>query len=186
METIFRSVCPESRVAPDGPARVAAITTRGLTKSYGQRRAVDGLDLDIPDGVVCGFVGPNGAGKTTTIRMLLGLVRPTDGTGTVLGTPIGHSAAYLPRVGAMIEGPAFHPTLSARDNLRLLAHAGSLPVSRVGDAQRTELLVSTVDRSALHVVAGLAAGPTGRRPSSRPASGSCSLSSATTTPWRPS
>ncbi len=64
---------------------------------------VDGLDLAVPAGVVCGFVGPNGAGKTTTIRMLLGLVRPTSGSGTVLAEPLQAPHRFLPRVGAMIE-----------------------------------------------------------------------------------
>ncbi|MBA2261638.1 MAG: ATP-binding cassette domain-containing protein, partial [Solirubrobacterales bacterium] len=61
-----------------------AVSTRGLTKRYGRRTAVDTLDLAIPTGAVAGFVGPNGAGKTTTMAMLLGLARPTDGEGSVL------------------------------------------------------------------------------------------------------
>jgi ABC-2 type transport system ATP-binding protein len=108
-----------------------AVRTRGLTKTYGGRTVVDSLDLDLPAGVVSGFVGPNGAGKTTTIRMLLGLVRPSAGSGEVLGHPLGDPRRYLPRVGAMIEGPAFTPTLSGVDNLRVLARAGGLDTSRV-------------------------------------------------------
>ena len=84
-----------------------ALSVTGLTKRYGGRTAVDHLDMELPSGVVAGFVGPNGAGKTTTMAMLLGLVRPTAGTGTVLGAPIDQPAAYLPRVGALIESPAF-------------------------------------------------------------------------------
>ncbi|SNQ48543.1 ABC-type multidrug transport system, ATPase component [Frankia canadensis] len=99
----------------------AAIWTRGLTKSYGQRRAVDHLDLQVPRGALSGFVGPNGAGKSTTLRMLLGLLRPTAGRGHVLGEPIGRPDRYLHRVGAMIEGPTFHPGLSGRRNLDQLA-----------------------------------------------------------------
>ncbi len=67
-----------------------AVFTLGLTKRFGKRLAVDGLDLRIPAGSITGFVGPNGAGKTTTIRMLLGLMRPTAGRGSVLGHPLGH------------------------------------------------------------------------------------------------
>lgn len=114
-----------------GQTGLLAITTEGLTKRYGDRTVVDDLNLRVPAGVVSGFVGPNGAGKTTTIRMLLGLVRSTSGTGTMLDRPLSHPEKYLKQVGAMIEGPAFHPTLSGLDNLRLLARAGSLPVSRV-------------------------------------------------------
>jgi ABC-2 type transport system ATP-binding protein len=108
-----------------------AVLTRGLTKRFGKRTAVDGLDLGIPAGSITGFVGPNGAGKTTTIRMLLGLVRPSDGSGTVLGHPLGHSRAYLPRVGALIEGPTFYPPLSGRENLMVLARLGGLTKKRV-------------------------------------------------------
>ncbi len=75
----------------------------------------------MPAGSVYGFLGPNGSGKTTTIRMLLGLVRPTSGSHTLLGGRIPQdSQRVLPRVGALVEGPAFHPYLSGRDNLRRL------------------------------------------------------------------
>src|SRR3990170_3714810 len=98
-----------------------ALSVTGLTKRYGARTAVDDLDIDLPTGVVAGFVGPNGAGKTTTMAMLLGLVRPTAGTGTVLGHSIDRPADYLDRVGALIESPAFYPALSGEANLRMLA-----------------------------------------------------------------
>jgi len=98
-----------------------ALSVTGLTKRYGDRTAVDHLDIELPSGVVAGFVGPNGAGKTTTMAMLLGLVRPTSGTGTVLGSSIDRPAAYLPRVGALIESPAFYPALSGAENLRMFA-----------------------------------------------------------------
>ncbi|MBI4944706.1 MAG: ABC transporter ATP-binding protein [Actinobacteria bacterium] len=124
----------DPRATPAAPGRgaaPAAVRTAGLTKAYGGRTVVDALDLEVPAGVVSGFVGPNGAGKTTTIRMLLGLVRPTSGTGTVLDEPLAHPARYLGSVGAMIEGPAFTPALSGRDNLLVLARAGGLPTARV-------------------------------------------------------
>jgi ABC-2 type transport system ATP-binding protein len=98
-----------------------ALSVTGLTKRYGARTAVHDLDLELPTGVVAGFVGPNGAGKTTTMAMLLGLVRPTAGTGTVLGRPLDQPAAYLPRVGALIESPAFYPALTGAENLRVFA-----------------------------------------------------------------
>jgi ABC-2 type transport system ATP-binding protein len=105
------------------PTAPAAVSLRGLTKSYGERVAVDGLTIDVPAGVVAGFVGPNGAGKTTTMAMLLGLVAPTGGDGTVLGAPLADPAAYLGGVGALIEGPAFYPALSGERNLAVLATA---------------------------------------------------------------
>jgi ABC-2 type transport system ATP-binding protein len=99
-----------------------AISTTQLTKRFrGGQVAVNGIDLHVPAGSVYGFLGPNGSGKTTTIRMLLGLIFPTDGTMTVLGEPMpGKAAAALPAVGALVEGPAFHPYLSGRANLARL------------------------------------------------------------------
>ena len=108
-----------------------AVSTAGLTKRFGDRTVVDDLALAIPAGSVCGFVGPNGAGKTTTIRMLLGLVRPTSGSGTILGGSITEPATYLNKVGALIESPAFYPQLSGRENLKALARLGQLPLSAV-------------------------------------------------------
>jgi ABC-2 type transport system ATP-binding protein len=101
-----------------------ALSLVGLTKRYGARTAVDNLDLELPSGVVAGFVGPNGAGKTTTMAMLLGLIRPTSGSGSVLGSSIDDPAAYLPRVGALIESPAFYPALTGAENLRMFATVG--------------------------------------------------------------
>ena len=103
----------------------AIVVTRGLTKRYGHRAAVDGLDLTVWPGEVYGFLGPNGAGKTTTLRMLLGLVRPTSGEAAVLGAPPGAPRA-LCRIGSLVEGPGFYPYLSGRENLRVLARYASL------------------------------------------------------------
>jgi ABC-2 type transport system ATP-binding protein len=108
-----------------------AVSVHGLTKRYGDRTVVDGLDLDLPQGVVAGFVGPNGAGKTTTMAMLLGLVRPSAGTGSVLGASIAEPAAYLRRVGAMIESPAFYPALNGVENLRMFATVGRHDPDRI-------------------------------------------------------
>src|SRR5262245_22714433 len=104
--------------------RPPVVAVEGLTKRYGAQVAVDGLSLEIPRGVVAGFIGPNGAGKTTTMAMLLGLVRPSAGTGTVLDRPIDRPAAFLRDVGALIEGPAFYPSISGRRNLEVLAITG--------------------------------------------------------------
>ncbi|WP_353080881.1 ABC transporter ATP-binding protein [Tessaracoccus lapidicaptus] len=99
-----------------------AIRTEGLTKRFRSGQvAVDGIDLVVPRGAVYGFLGPNGSGKTTTIRMLLGLVRPTAGAAWLLGQPMPDDAgSVLPRVGALVEGPAFQPYLSGRANLARL------------------------------------------------------------------
>jgi ABC-2 type transport system ATP-binding protein len=123
---------PVVRATPPPPS--TAIELTGLTKTYGTRPAVDGLSFSVRPGTVCGFIGPNGAGKTTTIRMLLGLISPTAGTATVLGASISDPSAYLPRVGALIEGPAFYPTLSGRRNLEVLARLGGIGSGRVDRA----------------------------------------------------
>lgn len=95
-----------------------AIFTSGLTKSFGSHNAVDAIDLRVPRGSVFGFLGPNGSGKTTTIRMLLGLANISSGDVSLLGSAIpGEIGTALPKVGALVEGPAFYPYLSGRDNL---------------------------------------------------------------------
>jgi ABC-2 type transport system ATP-binding protein len=113
------------------PLADPAVSVHGLTKRYGTRTVVDHLDVDVPSGSVAGFVGPNGAGKTTTMAMLLGLVQPSGGGGHVLGDPLGDPARYLGRVGALIESPAFYPSLTGRENLRLLATVGGQPMDRI-------------------------------------------------------
>jgi len=113
----------------------AAIRTQGLRKSYGSRIALDGLDLEVPQGVVYGFLGPNGAGKTTTMRVLVGLIRPDAGRVELFGEPYDRSQRrLLHRVGALIEQPAFLPYLSGRDNLRVTGAAGPpVPAGRVDE-----------------------------------------------------
>jgi ABC-2 type transport system ATP-binding protein len=110
-----------------------AIETQGLSKHFGKRTAVDDLTIRVPAGTIAGFVGPNGAGKTTTIRLLLGLVRPNAGSATILGSPLTEPERYLPRVGALVEAPAFYPSLSGRTNLEVLARLGGYPTSRVNE-----------------------------------------------------
>jgi ABC-2 type transport system ATP-binding protein len=108
-----------------------AISVSELSKVYGDRQAVSQASFEVPVGSICGFVGPNGSGKTTTMRMLLGLIEPTQGTGSVLGEDIKHPEKYLSQVGAMIEGPAFYPALSGAENLRVLASIGGFSQKRV-------------------------------------------------------
>ena len=101
------------------------LTTRALAKQYGRLRAVDGIDLDVHPGDVYGFLGANGSGKTTTVRMVLGLVLPTSGEIELLGERMPRGGRrVLPRVGALIEGPAHYGHLSGRENLSLLDAAG--------------------------------------------------------------
>jgi ABC-type multidrug transport system ATPase subunit len=98
-----------------------ALRTAGLTRAFGKQIVVDSVDLTVPRGAIYGFLGPNGSGKTTTIRMLLGLLSPRSGEIELLGEQMPACASrVLPRVGALIEGPAFHPYLSGAQNLRRL------------------------------------------------------------------
>jgi len=120
------------------------VQTRDLTKVYGGRiTAVNRVALSVRRGEVYGFLGPNGAGKTTTLRMLVGLVRPTAGSATVLGKPPGHPEA-LARTGVLIESPGFYPYLSGRDNLRVVARYAGVAGARVDDVLE---LVSLTDRA---------------------------------------
>jgi ABC-2 type transport system ATP-binding protein len=103
---------------------IPAVETHGLTKRFGARTAIDGVDLRVPAGIAFGFLGPNGAGKTTMIRMLLGLTRASAGSMSVLGYQLpAERADALARVGAIVEEPRFHPHLSGRENLRIIAAA---------------------------------------------------------------
>jgi ABC-2 type transport system ATP-binding protein len=93
--------------------------------------ALSHANFEVPMGSICGFVGPNGSGKTTTIRMLLGLIKPTTGSGHVLGESITEPEKYLPNVGAMIEGPAFYPALTGAQNLAVLAKLGGFDTNKI-------------------------------------------------------
>ena len=110
-----------------------AVEITGLTKSFGDVRALDGLDLTVEHGQVAGFLGPNGAGKSTTLRSVLGLVHPDAGSATVLGVPYRRLDRPLHRVGAVLEASEVHPGRSGRNHLRVQAAAAGLPASRVDE-----------------------------------------------------
>jgi ABC-2 type transport system ATP-binding protein len=125
---------------------MSVIATRGLAKRFGKVEAVAGIDLDVRDGDVYGFLGANGSGKTTTVRMLLGLVLPTAGELSVLGEPMPAAAnRALPHVGAIVEGPAAYPHLSGRANLAIFDAMG-----RDGDRRtRRARVAAALDRVGL-------------------------------------
>src|ERR1700716_3638510 len=104
------------------PMDAPPVEAEGLVKRYGEIVAVDHVDLTVQTGDVYGYLGPNGAGKTTSLRMLLGLIRPTEGAAELFGRdPMVVGAKALAGVAGFVEGPLFYPYLSARRNLRLLA-----------------------------------------------------------------
>lgn len=131
-------------VAMTTTARTDAVHTTRLTKKYGDRLAVNDVEITVRRGEIYGFLGPNGAGKTTTLRMILGLVRPSGGTATVLGEPAG-SPSVMARVGALIEGPGFYPYLTGRANLAVMARYRSLGKHAVDEALERVDLGSAAD-----------------------------------------
>ena len=121
---------PRRAVIVGPPVDGAVIELIGVTKGYGRRLALDGLDLAVPSGGVFGLLGENGAGKTTALRCMLGLVRPTSGICRVLGADSGRDLhRVIGRVGALIETPGLTGTMSGRRNLALLAR-----IDRIGPA----------------------------------------------------
>ncbi|AZK45442.1 ABC transporter ATP-binding protein [Paenibacillus lentus] len=110
------------------------IQTKGLTKKYRGRAAVDQLNLEISKGDIYGFLGPNGAGKTTTIRMLLGLIQPTSGSISIFGQELRKNKLnILRRIGSLVEYPSYYGHLSATDNLEAIRRILNVPKSRIDE-----------------------------------------------------
>jgi ABC-2 type transport system ATP-binding protein len=107
------------------------IEAKGLTKVYGEKTAVSGVNFTVEAGRVTGFLGPNGAGKSTTMRMIMGLDRPTSGTVTVNGAPFARHSAPLRDVGALLDAKAVHTSRTAYNHLRAMAATHSIPKKRV-------------------------------------------------------
>ncbi len=107
-----------------------AISVQGLTKRYGEQRAVNDLTFDVPTGRVVGFLGPNGAGKSTTMRMIVGLTTPTAGTATLFGTAFHDLDDPVRIIGSIVDGVDYHPGRRAIEELRISAAAAGLPRSR--------------------------------------------------------
>ena len=125
------------------------IEAAGLTKDYGDKRAVDGLTFTIRPGIVTGFLGPNGSGKSTTMRLILGLDRPTAGDVTVNGKHYRDHSAPMHEVGALLEARSVHTGRSAYYHLLALAETHGIPKSRVNEL---------IDLVGLHEVARKRAG----------------------------
>jgi ABC-2 type transport system ATP-binding protein len=113
---------------------VAVLQTEGLTKHFGQFKAVQDLNLEVREGDLYGFLGPNGSGKTTSMRMILRLIRPTSGRVVMFGREVGEDfIGIMQKVGALVELPAYYPYLSAVQNLEILRllSGSSVPGSRI-------------------------------------------------------
>jgi ABC-2 type transport system ATP-binding protein len=134
---------------------VSVISTHKLTRRFGEIVAVRDLDLEIAAGGVVGLVGPNGSGKSTLIRLLLGLIRPSGGEASVFGQSISRPQKYASRVGALVESPAFAPSLSARANLQSLAHLRAVPGKRVDEVLDAVGLLDRAKEPARHFSLGM-------------------------------
>src|SRR5665811_689418 len=105
-----------------------AIQTTGLTKTYGEKRALDSVDLVVEEGSIFGFLGPNGAGKTTTLRIMTGLARPTSGSVRILGTDAADADNDVrQRIGYLPDVPGFYEWMGAEEFLRFSSRLFGLP-----------------------------------------------------------
>lgn len=145
-----------------------AILTKELTKSYGKSanttNVVDSVNLAVPEGCIYGFLGPNGAGKSTTMKMLLGLIKPTRGDITVLGTPLvarGKTAgekqrlAVLSQTGSLIESPSYYGHLTGRENLEIICALKKVPKKEISEALSIVRMEKQQDKKAGHYSLGM-------------------------------
>lgn len=109
------------------------IQTHDLCKQYGNALRVSHLNLNVPEGSICGFLGPNGAGKSTTLKMILGLVRPTAGSIRVLGKDMDNAnrLSVLRQVGSLIESPSYYGHLTGEENLRIVQTLRGIPEKNI-------------------------------------------------------
>jgi ABC-2 type transport system ATP-binding protein len=127
---------------------MAAIEVAGLTKHFGSVRAVEDLSFGVERGHVVGFLGPNGAGKTTTLRMILGLVRPSEGRATIDGHAYGELDDPVRTVGALLDGGMLHPGRTGRNHLRTIARSTGTGEGRVQELLELVALAGDADRRA--------------------------------------
>ena len=121
-----------------------AIETHGLTRDFGQFRAVNGIDLAVPAGSFYGFLGPNGAGKSTTIKCLTGLLKPTAGSMRILGLdPLAEPVAVKRRIGVVPEDLALFDRLTAHETLTFVARGGTIFL--------TSHILEIVERLSTHI-----------------------------------
>lgn len=123
------------------------LITNELTKKYKKHISVDGLNLRIERGQIYGFLGPNGAGKTTTIRMLLGLIKPTQGNIEIFGQSLKKNRLQiLQRIGSLVESPTYYGNLTGRENLEAVRRLRDLPEKRVNEVLEIVRLTKVANR----------------------------------------
>jgi ABC-2 type transport system ATP-binding protein len=130
------------------PPAAPPVEVHGLTKRFGPLTAVNRLSFTAPRGAITGFLGPNGAGKTTSLRMLLGLIRPSEGTALINGRRYSGLPDPLHAVGAVLEASTAHPGRTARNHLRIHAMAGGAPAQRIPRVLELTGLAGAADRRA--------------------------------------
>lgn len=133
------------------------IKTTSLTKQYHGKNVVSELDLCVPTGCIYGFLGPNGAGKSTTMKMILGLVKPTQGSVTVLGKTVnqGNRIELLKNTGSLIESPAYYGHLSGRENLELIASLKQVPDKQIDEVLHIVHLENQEQKKVSHYSLGM-------------------------------
>jgi len=111
------------------------IETSGLSKVYGKKYSVKNLNLKVRPGCVYGFLGPNGAGKSTTMKMLLGLVKPTEGQMQIFGKEVSQKnrIAVLKETGSLIESPSYYGHLNGRENLQIVQTLKNVPEEEIDE-----------------------------------------------------
>ncbi len=123
-----------------------AIQFEQLVKQYGKQQAVAGLSASVLAGRITGFLGPNGAGKSTTLRCLVGLSDPTSGSASILGAPYKELENPLSRVGTVLDSRGFHPALTGKQNLKVVAAAAGIADSRVDEVLALVELSDAADK----------------------------------------
>ena len=133
------------------------IETRNLCKRYGTVMRVTTLALQVPEGSIYGFLGPNGAGKSTTLKMILGLVRPTQGEIQVFGQPMnrGNRIAVLRQVGSLIESPSYYGHLTGEENLRIVQTLRGLPPKAIREVLEIVRLEGQRGKKVCHYSLGM-------------------------------
>ena len=133
------------------------ITTQSLTKEYAHKKVVNALDLIVPEGSVYGFLGPNGAGKSTTLKMLLGLVKPTDGQVRISGKILSpeNRLEILRQTGSLIESPAYYGHLSGRENLQIICKLKNVSENEISRAMHLVRMEKQMDKKVRNYSLGM-------------------------------
>ncbi len=123
------------------------VTTQNLSKRYGSKYCVKDINLSVSEGDIFGFLGPNGAGKSTTLKMILGLMRPTDGNVKVFGKDFeGNRQLILSQTGSLIESPSYYAHLSGLENMRIVQRLRDIPEKNVSEALKIVRLENQKDK----------------------------------------